>query len=99
MRDWFVLDDDLTHLDTTARHSFIQHRALLADRFLDDYEWFAKIDDDSYFSPDNFRHLTSTLDPEEYHYLGHTQYHWGPNNLFNLGELSIIPMRRIVHST
>jgi hypothetical protein len=51
---------------------------------LDQFAWFVKIDDDSYFSADNFRHLVKNLDPyNEPHYLGHTSYHLAAP--FNLG--------------
>lgn len=57
----------------------------LADTFLNDFDWFVKVDDDSYFSTHNFKYMVRNYNSSDLHYLGHTQYHHGPRNLFNLG--------------
>jgi len=50
---------------------------------IDEFDWFVKLDDDTYFSADNFRHRVRNLDPEQPHYLGHTSHHL--DYPFNLG--------------
>jgi len=41
-------------------------------KHVDEFDWFVKADDDTYFSGDNFKHLVRSLDPDAPHYLGHT---------------------------
>jgi glycoprotein-N-acetylgalactosamine 3-beta-galactosyltransferase len=55
------------------------------EHHLEAYEWFIKVDSDSYFSADNFRYLASKYHPDGIHYLGHTAYFKGHRNEFNLG--------------
>jgi hypothetical protein len=50
---------------------------------LEKFDWFVKLDDDTYFSADNFKHVVRNLDPEAPAYLGHTSYHL--DYPFNLG--------------
>ncbi|KAH9257285.1 hypothetical protein BASA81_004442 [Batrachochytrium salamandrivorans] len=40
----------------------------------EDYDWFVKLDDDSYFSAPNFKFLVRNYDPEGYYYLGHQMH-------------------------
>lgn len=71
--------------------------------FLSEYDWFVKVDDDSYFSGDNFKALVQSLNPKAYHYLGHTAWDHikpisSPFARFNLGgahAVSQSTLRRI----
>jgi len=56
----------------------------LHEKYLEDYQWFVKIDDDAYFNAHNFKFVVRSLDYRAPHYLGHTQHHLYPR-LFNLG--------------
>lgn len=60
---------------------------LAGTTFLDKYDWFLKIDDDTYFSPINFRNYVQYYDPLRPWYMGHTLLHrWrGDNIMFNSG--------------
>eukprot|EP00494_Astrolonche_serrata_P004574 UN04587 len=55
---------------------------------VDEAEWFLKIDDDTMFSPENFKGFTRYLDPEEKYYIGHTiLWRWQSSNIiFNSGS-------------
>lgn len=63
---------------------------------LDDYEWFTKIDCDTYVIMPNVKEylVNKGLDPDEPHYLGHKLYHQtppiisGPFTLFSRGAMS-----------
>ena len=55
------------------------------ETYVDQYDWFVKVDSDSYFQADNFRHFVRNLDHNVFHYLGHQAYFKGPGNEFNLG--------------
>lgn len=57
--------------------------SLVAHRFGAQYDWFVKLDDDSYFSAENFKHLVSNFNPHDYYYLGHAIY--SGSHGFNLG--------------
>ncbi|KAH9257281.1 hypothetical protein BASA81_004438 [Batrachochytrium salamandrivorans] len=55
-----------------------------------DYDWFVKVDDDSYFSGANFKHMVKDFNPEDYYYLGHQMHEVNkraddPRAWFNLG--------------
>jgi len=68
---------------------------------LHEAEWFLKIDDDTFFSPENFKGFTRYLDPEQPYYIGHTiLWRWSSSNIvFNSGScyaLSREAMRRLV---
>jgi hypothetical protein len=56
----------------------------LAENYLNqDYDWFVKLDDDTYFSPDNFRYVVRNKNPKtEMVYIGH--------QLFNRGQSYVI---------
>ena len=55
---------------------------------LNDSEWFLKIDDDTFFSPINFKGFARYLNPNESWYIGHTLLHsWKRGNVvFNGGS-------------
>jgi hypothetical protein len=55
------------------------------ENHLEQFEWFVKVDSDSYFSADNFRSMVKSIDPDEHHYFGHTAYFKGHHKEFNLG--------------
>jgi len=42
---------------------------------MDEFDWFVKCDDDTYFNCDNFKSVVRDLNPSDPHYLGHTSYH------------------------
>ena len=60
----------------------------VARHHMDDAEWFLKIDDDTFFSPVNFKGFARYFDPERAWYLGHTMLHlWRRRNVvFNAGS-------------
>ncbi|ETO23130.1 hypothetical protein RFI_14056 [Reticulomyxa filosa] len=67
---------------------------------LNDAEWFLKIDDDTFFSPINFKGFVRYLNPFQPYYLGHTLLHlWEKLNVvFNSGScyaLSKESLRRL----
>lgn len=57
----------------------------IADNYLDEAEWFTKIDHDTYFFPENVKHLvvSRNYSHEDVHYIGQKLYH--RNILFNAG--------------
>lgn len=60
----------------------------IEETFADDFDWFVKLDDDTFFSGDNFKSLVNGLNPNDLYYLGHTAYHGQPtkpNSAFNIG--------------
>ena len=50
---------------------------------INEFDWFVKLDDDTYFICDNFKVVVRELNPNDPHYLGHTSYHHDVP--FNLG--------------
>ena len=54
------------------------HRAWarIAERFMHEYDWFIKLDTDSFFLPENFRYVAKIKNwrPENVVYFGHTVY-------------------------
>ena len=68
---------------------------------LDDYDWFVKLDDDTFFSPINFKGFARFYNPEREWYMGNTLMHmWAVFNLvFNAGSghaLSRGALRRLL---
>lgn len=65
----------------------VQHAWSFIERhYLNDFDWFVKVDDDSFFSPDNFRYMVSSKKlkaSSDWIYLGHTSHHL--SKPFNLG--------------
>ena len=60
--------------------------AHVAATYADDYDWFIKLDDDSFFVTENFKLWARDLDPEnEFHYVGHSVSQSNTQPLFNLG--------------
>ena len=62
----------------------------LEENYLDKYDWFIKLDDDTYFVGDNFKSLVQNRNPDDHYYLGHTAYEVSksvtdPKAPFNLG--------------
>ena len=60
------------------------------EHLLNDYDWFVKLDDDSYFCGENFKYMVKDLDPDGNWYLGHTVIYSArrvddPQAEFNLG--------------
>lgn len=96
----------LNHSDVTF-HSLwnVVHPAWLhiAKNYLNDFDWFVKLDDDSYFVPSNFKYFVKDFNPEEFYYLGHVMHEFmkpinDPKALFNLGAghaLSRASLRRL----
>jgi len=59
---------------------------------LEKYDWFLKIDDDTFFSPNNFRNYAQYYDPLRPWYFGHTLLHlWDDFNIiFNAGACYVL---------
>jgi len=53
------------------------------ERLRDEYDWFFKVDDDSYVLVENLRAAVAQLDPREPHFLGHTL--WATGKPVNAG--------------
>ncbi len=67
-----------------------------------DAEWFLKIDDDTFFSPVNFKGYARYFNPEQPFYMGNTLMHlWQSRNIvFNAGgcyALSRESLRRVIN--
>merc|ERR1711971_656095 len=60
----------------------------IGSHHIDDAEWFLKIDDDTFFSPINFRGFARYFNPESKWYFGTTLMHlWEAKNVvFNAGS-------------
>ena len=54
---------------------------------INEAEWWLKVDDDTFFSPVNFKGFSQYLDPDHPYALGHTiLWRWGVENIvFNSG--------------
>lgn len=64
----------------------------IADKYIDDAEWFLKVDDDTYLYPDNLREFTKFYNPRIPRYFGHVLYQeWKDNNIvFNAGGAYVL---------
>lgn len=64
----------------------------IADRYIDEYEWFLKVDDDTYLFVDHLRGFTQYYNPNIPRYFGHTiLYRWKKANIvFNSGSAYVL---------
>lgn len=64
----------------------------IAELYADRFEWFAKVDDDTFLFADNLKHFTSFYNPRVTHFFGHTiLFRWKQDNIvFNSGVTYVI---------
>jgi hypothetical protein len=69
----------------------------IEENYINDFEWFVKVDDDSYLFVDNLRNFVKYYDTNVPHYFGHTlMFRWKEDNIvFNTGIAYVLSRKTL----
>ena len=86
--------------DSRAKLTLKTFRAFhyIAKRFLHEYDWFLKADDDTYIVVENLRHMLQSYDPDKPAYLGQLfRPPWGDGLSYHSGGAGYVVSREALH--